>query len=298
MTVISVTEIADGRRSENVTTRSGTETRHTKVFRVITDDRNDADLDILFAPDLPQIGDVHPDDELAVCRNQSPTPGGNNSPFVWNVRILYSTAFSIQNDPTDDAPRVSWSTQQFQTAFIVDIDGDGVVNSAGDPFDPPVQKDDSRWSATTSVNLTVVPANILLLKNAINSSIFTIDGIEVAAQHGFMYGISIGEQQSRNGFGYRVLSYTIQLKDADEGAWVISIPDMGFNELVDDKPREILQGGADDTPPNPNAGEPFSSPRQLNGSGVAIAAPTALTTVFIDFDAYPLLDFNSIPGIA
>ncbi len=297
MTVISVTEIADGRRSESVSTRGGTETRHTKVYRVITDDRNDADLDIVFAPGLPQIGDVHPDDELAFCRNQSPTPGGNKSPFVWNVRVLYSTAFAMQNNPTDDAPRISWSTQQFQTPFIVDIDGVGVVNSAGDPFDPPVQKDDSRWSATTSVNLAVVPSNILLFRLAINSSTFTIDGIPVAAQHGFMYSISIGEQQSRNGFGYRVLSYTIQLKDADEDAWIISIPDMGFNEKtgVGDETKEIVQGGGDD---NPNDGEPWSSPRQLNGSGVAVAQPTPATMVFIDFDAYPLLDFNSIPGIA
>ncbi len=294
MTVQSVTEVNGARSTSTVTTRTGTETRHTRTFRIRTDNRHDADLDILFAAGLPQIGNVHPADPIAFVRNQNAQPGGNKSPFIWEVRILYSTAFEVNTDPTDDSPRVSWSTQQFQTPFIKDRSGNAVVNSAGDPFDPPAEKDDSRWAATLSVNLSVVPSNILLFRNAINSTTFAIDGITIAAQRAFMYAMSIGEVQNRNGVSYRALSYTTQLRDSTEAAWIISIADMGFNQIVSGVKKEILQAGGAN---NPNDGEPFSAPQQLDGSGVAVASPTALTVVFRDFNAYNLLDFNTLPGI-
>lgn len=289
MTVTSVAEIMDGRDTSEDTFRNVTEARHTRAFRVVTDDRHDADLDILGAAEVPKNGDVHPDDPIAFCRGRSASQQ-DNSPYVWRLLCVYSTGREISNNPLDDAAVLVWNTEQYQREFTREINGDGVVNSAGDPFDPPYVIDDARWAVSVRKNVPAVPAAILSYRNAINSGTFVIDGIPVGTRRGKLSTIHIGEWQVRNDVAYRLFSYILQLKDSSEDDWRPRLLDRGLYEIVGGKPQPIKVKGVGD-----EVGEAVTTPKQLDGSGVAITNPTAATAIFLTKSGNPELDFNVLP---
>lgn len=292
MAVVTVKEIHNGRDAEDITNRDSAETRYTRIFRVVTDDAYDDSTIILGHEDVPKNGDRHDQDELARCRRRV-ARNESFSKIVWIVTCAYSTALELQSNPLNDAARITWATQQYQAPFIKDRDGKAVTNSAGDPFDPPAEKEDSRWAVTVQKNVTSIPASILAYRNAINSTEFVVDGIPVASQHGLISSINIGEFQYRNAIAYRSFSFTMQLRDSTEGAWVISIADLGLNQIFAIGDETVLErikiADGDDK------NEWHTTPQQLDGSGFAVDNPTSLTVVFRNFNAYNLLDFNVLP---
>ena len=297
MAVIYVREIADGRSTTNVSTRGSTETRHVRSFHVKTNSRADAALDVIFANGLPQLGDVHPTDQIAFCRNQNANPVGK-SPFVWNVKVTYSTAFPVTNNPLTDPPIITWSTARYQRPFIFDRAGTLVTNTAGDPFDPPAMVDDSRMSVTVRINLAVVPVGILAFRDSVNSSPFTIDNVDVGTARAKMFDVNVGEVQNRNTVAYRQLSYTMQIKDPDEpNGWQPRLANVGFYY----KTAVVLEGfnrfrdrdGGDSVTPGYLAmdGSPI-----LDENNDFSRDPT--DAIFLTKIAFQTLNYNLLPGIA
>lgn len=294
MSVVKVREIHNGRDADDVTTRTADERRYTRIFRVTTDDPFDDSTIILDNFGIPKTGATHNRDTRAICRRRR-ARNESFSKLVWIVTCAYSTSFEIEEDPTSDPPRHTWSTQQYQVAFTKDINGENVVNKAGDPFDPPAEIDDSRLSVNIRQNLSAIPTEILSYRNAINETEFVVDGVTVGAQHGLISNIAIGEVQTRNDTNYRAFSYSIQLRDTEDGPWIVELQNVGFNEIVDGDPtkREEIKFKTD----GKDSGEPFSSPQQLDNDGVAIVNPSISTMILLKFDAYKLLEFNGLPGI-
>lgn len=65
----------------------------------------------------------------------------------WDVTVNYSGEYDpgqFPEDPTLWAVQVHWSGSQFQETADRDGDGSPILNSAGVPFNPGLQKDDSR----------------------------------------------------------------------------------------------------------------------------------------------------------
>lgn len=73
--------------------------------------------------------------------------------MTWKVTTDYGPWDPRDAENPLDAPyEIDWSFAQFESIADVDVNGFAVVNSAGDPFDPPVVRDDSRPVLTVTRN--------------------------------------------------------------------------------------------------------------------------------------------------
>jgi hypothetical protein len=189
----------------------------------------------------------------------------------------------MAEDPTDDSAVITWGSEQFQRPAVFDRSGNFIVNSAGDPFDPPNMMDDSRRVVTVQKNLAVVPTWILDYQDAVNSDSFTVDGVTIGIGLAKMQTVTVGERNRRNGTVFRTVSFTIHLQR--EG-WLLRPLDAGF--------REIAYGGLVNIK-NPGDEELPGAPVPLNGSGAALASPSFSTCVFLPFEVYATRAFSSLP---
>ena len=250
-------------------------------FKLETTSQADGPYAVGSNANLPIIGNAHPEDANAFCvsldvQNSSPWKG-------WTVTANYSDERTIDDTPTDDAASISWGSEQFQKPAVFDLSGKLIVNSAGDPFDPPAMMDDSRRVVTVEKNLAVVPTWILDYQDAVNSDTFTIDGIAIAIGKAKMQAVTVGPRQRRNGTIFRTVNFTIHLQR--EG-WLLDILDAGF--------RRKISGGRENIR-NSGDGELPTAPVPLDGNGQPIDDPTPTNCVFLQFAVYKTRAFSSLP---
>ena len=254
---------------------------YTRTFKLSTSSKSESAYDVGSHISLPVIGQPHPDDPFAFCTTLTPDP---TDPWRgWTVTAQYSDARTMSEDATSDGAVITWGSEQFQRPAVFDRNGDFIVNSAGDPFDPPNMMDDSRRVVTVQKNLTVVPTWILDYQDAVNSDSFIIDGVTVAAGLAKMQAVTVGEVQRRNGNTFRSVNFTIHLQ---RDGWLLRPLDAGF--------REIAYGGLVNIK-NPGDDELPGAPVPLNGSGVSLASPSFSTCVFLSFEVYATRAFSSLP---
>jgi len=286
---------------KTVTTRK----RH---FWAKTNAKTDDDVTVLAYVSCPVVGDAHPNDADCYCIQRSAT--NRNDSYVWDIDCHYSDEFEIKTNPLLDPAKIQWNTEQFQTPVWRDRDGNAIINSAGDPFDPPAEKDDSRWTAVITKNVAAIPAWFFAFQDAVNSSSFTLDGKTIAAGEAKMSGINVSETQERNGVSYRVLTMTMHFRGEGDDAgssgygtgggsdefepWELVMLDAGMREL-----SNVGSGSGGDAElrhiKNPGDGEPVSSPVPLDGAGEALDSPTPGTAVYLGFEVYFERDFNLLP---
>ena len=145
-------------------------------------------------------------------------------------------------------------------------------------------RDDSRRVVTVTKNLAVVPSWILTYQDAVNSDVFSIDGISIGIGLAKVQRVSVGEAQSRNGTSFRTVSFTIHL---EKSGWLLEPLDAGF--------REIGYGGERVNIVNEGDGLQPSAPVPLDGAGVHIADPTLANCVFLSFVVYETKVFSALP---
>lgn len=272
-------------------------------------DRSNVIMDYV---ECPNIGAEHPNDSTMRCVEVRPVQDEGRK--IWHITARYSNEFDIRENPLDDPAKTEWSTETFQTPVFEDIHGDAIGNSAGDPFDPQAEKDDSRWTSITRKNVADrVPDWIFAYQDGVNSDNYTIDGKLIAAGEGKISAIHLSETQERNDINFRVLTVTIHYRgegdDAGSGGygsgsggdeiepWDLSLLDAGLRELGAsgsgsgsgaDELRQVL---------NPGDGEPVTAPVPLDGEGRALEDPTPANSVFLQFEVYRKRVFALIEAI-
>lgn len=297
MSVTAWEAINDRSGEETYQDDGTTVTTRSKTWRVKTNAASDDDYTVMADASAPKIGSSHPSHSNCRCVSRSCQPESRGQKQQWLFTAKYSTKFDIRENPLDDPAKTEWSTETFQTPVWETIDGKGIVNSAGDPFDPPAEKDDSRWTSITRKNVaTSVPAWMFAFQDAVNSDSFTVDGIGVGSGWAKISAIHLSEIQERNEVEYRVLTLTIHYRgEGDTGTgsygsgsgsdsimpWDLSILDAGFREIDD-------QGsGSGDVRNIKNAnGEDVSAPVPLDGDGHKLDNPTMDNAVFLQFEIY------------
>lgn len=308
MAVTSFKEIHSGRDGEEATDQRRTIRRYTRVFRVVTNSNSDDAAVIRAHASCPNVGDAHPNDVGSWCRRVNPR-NESFSKRVWIVTAAYSSERELSDNPLDDPALITWNTEQFQRPYFQDINGDAIVNSAGDPFDPPAMGDDSRVTATIRKNvagISGIASWFLSYQDCVNNAPFLLDGIYIAEGAAKMQAVSLGEVQERNSITYRVLSMTMHFRrDAYSAAgsgsgatpsteWALELLDAGFRELAQ-AGSTSGSGGAYRRKITDEDGEPVKSPVLLDGSGEPLDDPSASTAVFLPFDIYPVKDFSVLP---
>ena len=303
MAIVSFDEIHKGRASSDEVRKDSGTRRYTRAWQIRTNANTDDATTIYAHGSCPKLGDAHPNDASAYCRRRR-ARNEEFSKIVWKLTCEYSTGSELDDNPLDDPAEISWETDSRQRAFWKDRDGNAILNSAGDYYDPPIQGDDSRWTATVKKNVAAVPAWLLNYRDVTNSDQFTLDGLTIAVGEAKMSRIRISKWQERNEIAYRVLTMTIALNG---DGWEKDVLDQGFRErdpcatscgsagsgsasgsgsgACDVGRRHILDANCD----------PVVSPVPLDGNGCAIACPTPENAVFRTHHIYKTKAFSSLP---
>ena len=169
----------------------------------------------------------------------------------------------------------------------------GLVNSAGEPFDPPAMVDDSRSVLTITRNETPVffgPNKAKFFNNTVNDSDTVIGGINIAPRQARMMGISTSGCQWLDLDAVELLyfpvQYVIHLK---EETWDFVLLDQGTYYWPDNiGPGEHVMG--EEIAFTKQGGEPYVG--LLDGSGHAL--PEGNADEFLTFRLYRQTDFSHL----
>jgi hypothetical protein len=221
----------------------------TRTFVVFTDDPLIPPEDILSAVDpstgdpLPQVGDVYSFPGLGATRvvdvkvKQEPECWE-----VWKVTVEYSSLLpDLLPDPTLRPWKVEWNSQKYQrpatqTAAALDneVVDEPVVNSAGQPFDPPPMMDATRLTFSVTRNETSFPyAVAIAYQDAVNTAplLFQpngeVPGITLATGTVKCQAIT-GRNFFENDLQYYEVTYNFEIRR--EG-WQLSVLDQGTVDL-------------------------------------------------------------------
>ena len=283
MAVEYIGEAPGGRSAQNT---KGVRT-YIRKFRLRTTTQADGPFAVGSNASLPVIGNTHPEDANAYCvsiqvENTDPWAG-------WTVTANYSTEQELNTNPTSDPAVITWSTEQFQRVAVFDNDGDLILNSAGDPFDPPAMMDDSRRVVTVQKNLAVVPTWILDYQDAVNSDAFTVDGVSIGIGKAKMQNVSVGPVERRSSTTFRSVNFTIHLQ---RDGWALQPLDAGFREFVttDSVPEPELKNIL-----NRGDQQPVAAPVPLDGNGKALDNPSPTNCVFLTYNVYKTRTFSTLP---
>jgi hypothetical protein len=253
-------------------------------------------LDIGLLP-LPYIS-PHPFLTGHLCRSVK-VRQDSGAPRHWTIEASYSSApvedGAAEENPLNKPAKITWRSNQYRQAIFEDIDGRALLNSAGDWFDPPVEVDRSRWTATVSKNVATVPSYILDYEDAINNNSFTIAGVAVEQYTAKIQDISISELKIEKEFLYYEFSYTLEFRR--EKWQPYRILDQGLRrkvtKTVEGQTVTNLEHIMDiSTPPRP-----ITSPVLLDLAGDKLANPGPNTARFRQFSVYYARSFAVLPGL-
>jgi len=303
MAVVSVQERTEGQQAT-----IGTGKQYRRVWLVTlssaTDGARVASTASAGGVSIPSRGNAHPNNTSAKVVRIDPQMHGDQ--LHWLVAVDYQTPDSNRTsadeaeNPLNDPVEVTWSTE-FQTVPITEaFDGTNkipVLNSANDPFDPPVEQEDATSTVTIVRNEAHLPKFGADYVNTVNSAATTIAGLPVKARQARIVECS-AQRAERNGTRYWQVTYRILFKLKDitgtDDNWDRHVLDQGYFEWPDgigaDKQRRRIAVD----------GKEAKEPQRLDGSGVALAPETAQKdSIWRTFRTYrersfaPLsLDFN------
>ena len=196
----------------------------------------------------------------------------------WIVTVEYGPYDPTQfpENPLNHPIKISWGENRFDQVVFEDINGNPVVNSAGDYFDPPVTCDDSRPTLRIVRNEpTYIPQYALTWKDTTNLDTF----------YGFAPGTvkmstPLGELDYNPICGfYYIVTYQFEI---NPNGWAKQILDQGMRQIVSGSKTNILD---DD-------GTPITAPIPLKGNGKKLV--TGGTPVALTFNVYQQSDFSQL----
>lgn len=282
MAVTTFKEIHSGRDGDEGLSRDGRRIRrYTRVWRATTDDNDDDGFVVLLAPGCPGIGSVHPTDPTAFLRRLRPR-NESFSKRVWIVTGAYSSEQEIEENPLADPAVIEWGTEQFQRVYIDDVNGQAILNEANEPFNPAHVGDDSRVTATIRKNLAVVPAWILIYRDAVNHAPCVVDGMAVATGVAKVQAVHISSRQERNEVNFRVLTLLLHF---NPDGWKAKILNQGLRQLVSSNLEDCVD----------NDGQPVTSPVLLDADGLQLASPSPSNATYIEAEIYTARNFSVLP---
>jgi hypothetical protein len=259
------------------------ERTYTRTFAVVMTGRDD-DPNKVRLP-LPAPGDVYVGSDGTVDARsyvQSVRLRQNaEDPWLWQAEVSYgpqsTDAAQATDDPLAQPARVSFSSKLVNVVMTKDAEGKAVENSAGDPFDPPLEMEEVRIVMKVQKNLaTFDPMAILKYTGAVNESEWFGVGEKMAKCNAIQ-----ADPKTERGQSYWEVQAEFELKAT---GWAVEVLDAGFRELDEiDQWVQVI---------DPRTGTFAAKPIPLDGEGHALAADGE--PVFLSFDVYKAEDFNQM----
>ncbi len=290
MAITSITEIMGaGCRASHWDLNSGR--AYQRKFRVLTDSQSWGPNMVLQAFGY-SYGDVYQQytleqDKYAWLHGMDIEEEGEDG-IGWIVTLNYGWYDANQagggpsQNPLDMPIEVSWSLRDHETVLDTDQNGNAVLNTAGDPFDPPAVIDDPRLVMTVVRNEQLFNiAWVLKYRNAVNSDPFA--GFDPLTCK--VLNISGRSQWHQDAGWYYQTTYEFEFL----AAYIDYDTNTGF------RPRILSQGfraisSVTGLPYHITLkGLPINSPMLLDKNGYLLA--TNATPYWITYQAYPELPF-------
>ena len=193
-------------------------------------------------------------------------PGDNTLASLWEVKLQYGPwnplEHSIDGNPLNLPVRFRLEFTTAEVAAFEDVEGNPIVNAAGDPYDPPLMREVTR--ATLIVMRNESPGSINLatlaaLSNTLNAETWN-DFPPKTVRLAPIRLPEIQYSQVTNTF-YFPMEYTF---DVNFDTWVKQVVNVGLRQL--DSSGNLVPIYVD--------GQLATTPVPLNASGQAILAPT------------------------
>jgi hypothetical protein len=217
---------------------------------------------------------VHPSDheqrvldiKADMVTAQTTNPSTNGSASLWNISLTYG-AWDFYNKASDGNPlhvpmrfRIDFTVAE--VAAFEDVDGQPIVNAAGDPYDPPLMREVTRMTLTVLRNENPAAINLIALAQLSNTlNVATWNNCPPKTVR--LAPLKLPEpiySQVINAF-YFPMEYTF---DCNWDTWVKQIINAGFRQL--DSSGNLV--------PILINGQPATTPVPLDESGHAILTPT------------------------
>lgn len=231
----------------------------------------------------------------------------SNDPYTWTVVASYSSRvnrpdINLIENPLLRPSDISWGTTREMVPMEFDADGTPVRNTAGDLFDPPLEKPRTTAILRIGKNLPTYDARLYVdYENTVNEKpFFTFGKWQVKCEH------ITGKRQFENGILFWRVDFEFHIRgaqladDAPGGdarmkehkyAWSKFVLNRGWRET------DTINGG---TKPIMVYGQPITSPAFLDADGKAINLPPipprlSGDPVWLKFEPHPIKDFGVLP---
>jgi hypothetical protein len=210
----------------------------------------------------------------------------NECPCHWEVTASYGPWVTVprEENPLDQAPEVTFSYGKYQKIADEDALGNAVLNAAGDQFDPPVMRDDSRPTIRVVRNEQDFDTDLAeAMKDAVNHDVFKL----MRDSKGNLKQYDPGKVKVEDIQGtprwhpackaYYQVSYEFHV---DPDGWVKQILNAGMRQLV---------SGA--LAPCQLKGIPATSPVPLNDDGTQRSPDEE--PLYVDVQLYSTMPFSN-----
>jgi hypothetical protein len=244
----------------------GGERTRQRTFQLQTDDPEDDGFDLFMDSGTVELRDPHPMDSGLLCVSIA-ADEDQGSDFLWQIVCEYSSdqeqegkqAENPLERPTDE----SWDAAEYEEAYEVDVAGNAVTSSSGEPFDPPLKRDAARSILRIQRNEATFDTTVTTAyRNVTNSDVWRAFAIGTC----LMKPIK-AQSAYENGVAFFRVSYEIHI---NPDGWTQHPIDRAFSYLDDDGERQPFR--------DPQ-GTPLQAPTLLNGAGgkLTLALSTVLT---------------------
>lgn len=298
MAVTDVNERFQDRRSNsNERGRS-----HVRVFDVFTDSVSDGTQVALTADDgstsIPSIGDAHPVDTYALCRNIDAEPK-ESEPKKFVVTVTYNTQTNFAGinfsgsqtpqqyqSPLDEPYEITFGFNTEEEVLWEDFSTTPkeILNSAGQMFDPPVTRQILIPTMTvTRSEATFHPSKPINYVNRINSEDWTLGSAATIAKGIARCAGITGVSRNTSGVTYWRVTYEFHFKAEKWNP--VKILDQGLF---------CKNSNGDFVPAEDDNGEAVTFPVNLDGNGFQVVPFSSPRAFYLEFNIYEEVDFNNL----
>ncbi|MEM9019935.1 MAG: hypothetical protein AAGC44_05170 [Planctomycetota bacterium] len=300
---MSVIEVREHYMSRSASKSKDTD-KSVRLWKVLFDDNTGTPELALVGNDgnrtVPAYGAALPGNPNKLVTNLDAKPS-RDSRRLFLVTVTYETINTESGsggggaqapDPLNRPPDIAWGSNTYERVLEKDINGNPIVNSAGDPFDPPLTQRLNVPAVEISYNQAGYnPDTYQPFVDSVNNAIITIAGMDDIDAKGAMLEKHRHRKLFENGTAYHRLTFNVEVA----GSYLREVLDRGWHRLPDGAAEEghYLGNGVFQKPEIMNAdGVKPNAPVLLNGAGQPLANGAA--PVFRSFETRDALDWEPL----
>ena len=190
---------------------------------------------------VPRVGETHPNDPWLIVGNIAPKRIGHG--ILWEITVNYATKSTTgtgggtgADNPLEEPPRISESYRTTVEPIDTDTDGNPIVNSALEPFDPPLSEEVVDRILTISHNRIDRIRDLEDFQGSVNADDVKVRGETIRAGTARIF-ITQDEVFVSKGFSYYATQFEITIREKGQmpklsQTWERRLLDQGFREYL------------------------------------------------------------------